>query len=342
MATFFIGMYQELQRITALELFYATIALFTSIILGLISAMVFIMLAKSKQAARQKHLQSTFKQWLVSIILQEPDEANTFFSMPEEISLALQKRFARRALLEELVRLKSNLSGRAGDNLQQLYNQLQLHKLSAHDMHSSKWYLKAKGIQELATMDQKTYLPEIYTLTLHPNVQVRTEAQTAMVCLQGYEGLTFFKQLAYPLTEWHQVQLLQLLANQPISNTEMIRDWLQLPNPSIVQFALKLISEQHASQFQQDVITCLSHLEEIVRSQAIACLGEIPSAPAAQALRSHYSSESSKTLQLNILAELMKTGTTSELPFLQQLRLTPDEGMRLAVEKTINHLQQQV
>ncbi|NDK55387.1 HEAT repeat domain-containing protein [Pontibacter fetidus] len=341
MTTFLKSAFQQLNSFTAIELFYIAIAVFTSIILGLISAMVFIMLAKSKQASRQKHLQAQFKQWLVSIILHEPEDKKTDFEIPATIALLLQKRFARRALLSELIRLKDNLSGQSGDNIQQLFNQLHLGNLSAHDMRSSKWYLKAKGIQELAAMEQKAYLPEIYTLTQHRHPVVRMEAQTALVYLQGYAGLTFFRQLAYPLTEYHQAKLLQLLANQPIPSPEMVRSWLVSPNPTVVQFTLKLISEQHATQFQEDVITCLSHPSELVRSQAISCLGEIPSAPAALALRTHYTSENSKALQLNILSGLLKTGTTNDLPFLHQLRQTPDEGMRLAVEKAIRHLQQQ-
>lgn len=305
-------------------------------------AMLVIMLGKKRLVIRQKQLQAQLKHWLVSIILQEPETSKVTFDIPESIARIVQGGFARRVLLEELVQLKNNLSGQSGDNLQQLYQQLRLDRLSAQYMRSNRWYFKAKGIQELAAMQQTAYQEEIYALTQHSDAMVRMEAQIAMVYLQGYQGLAFFDHLEYPLNEWHQVKLLQLLASQPIPSPDMIKGWLISKNASVIQFALKLIREQHASQFQQDVIACLSHPDELVRSQAIACLGEIPSAPAALALRTHYTSENSKTLQHHILAELMKTGTSHDLPFLQQLRISPDEGVRLAVEKTIRHLQEQV
>ncbi len=341
MVSFFKSAYQQLENFTAIELFYIAIAVFTTIILALIVAMLVIMLGKKRIATREKQLQAQLKHWLVSIILQEPKNSKITFDIPESIKSILQGGVARRALLEELIRLKNNLSGQSGDNLQQLYNQLRLDRLSAQHMRSNRWYLKAQGIQELAAMGQTDYQAEIYALTQHPNNMVRMEAQTALVYLQGYAGLTFFDQLTYPLNEWHQIKLLQLLANQPIPSPNMIKAWLVSENASVIQFALKLISEQHASQFQQDVIACLSHPEEYVRSQAIACLGEIPLVPAALALRTHYTSENSKTLRHSILTELMKIGTTHDVPFLEQLRVTPDEGIRLAVEKTILHLQQQ-
>nr|WP_255481300.1 HEAT repeat domain-containing protein [Pontibacter sp. Tf4] len=167
------------------------------------------------------------------------------------------------------------------------------------------------------------------------------EAQIALVYLQQYDGLSFFENLKYPLTEWHQIKLLQLLANHPIPSETIVTSWLNSTNPSVVQFTLKLIAEQHATQFQNEVIACLSHPDDAVRRQAIGCLGEIPSAPAANALRARYTNESSKVLQLTILSGLMKTGTAGELPFLQELQLAQDESVRLAALKTIQHLQQQ-
>jgi len=332
---------QQLARFTSIELFFIAIGTLSTIIIALICAMLYMMLAKRNIANRQAQLQKQFKFWLVSIILQEQDQQAQKFEIPEDIKPLVNRRFARKALLAELIRLKNDLSGQSGYNLIKLYNELQLDKISAHDMRNSRWYLKAKGIQELAVMEQKTYIREIYSLANHRHPMVRMEAQIALVYLQQYEGLSFFENLKYPLTEWHQIKLLQLLANHPIPSETIVTNWLNSTNPSVVQFALKLIAEQHATQFQNEVIARLSHPNDAVRRQAIACLGEIPSAPVATALRTHYTNETSKVLQLTILSGLMKTGTAGELPFLQELQLAQDESVRLAATKTMQHLQQQ-
>ncbi|NEM98422.1 HEAT repeat domain-containing protein [Pontibacter burrus] len=331
---------QQLARFTSIELFFIAISVLATIIITLIGAMLYIMLAKKNISNREAQLQQQFKYWLVSIILQDADKQQRF-EIPEDIKPLVHRRFARKALLAELIRLKNDLSGQSGDNLIKLYNELQLDRLSAYDMRNGRWFEKAKGIQELAVMEQKAYIDEIYPLANHRHPMVRMEAQIALVYLLQYEGLSFFENLKYPLTEWHQIKLLQLLANQPISSETIVTSWLNSPNPSVVQFTLKLIAEQHATQFQNDVISCLSHPDDAVRRQAIACLGEIPSEPAATALRTHYTNESCKVLQLTILSGLMKTGTAGELPFLQELQLAPDESVRLAAMKTMQHLQQQ-
>jgi hypothetical protein len=322
--------------------FYTAVALFSGLILALIAGMGVILIRKNRRALRKKQLQGKFQDWLVGIILEETDAQHPGFAVPEDIRLVLQQGFARQELLQELKQLKYSLSGQPGQNLEKLYRQLGLAELSARSLRSRRWHRKARGIQELAAMNQAGFVAEIYPLTNHRHPVVRMEAQIALVFLQQYQGLGFFEDLVYPLTRWHQMKLLQLLASQPIPSAADIIRWLQSTNVSVVQFTLMLIGEQHAGNFQQEVIACLHHPDETIRQQAIACLGEIPSTQASQALRDLFCREPGKSLQMAILAELIKTGTDRDLPFLQELRRAPDAEIRLAAEKTLVHLQSQV
>lgn len=322
--------------------FYVAIALFSGLITVMVTVMVSILIRKNRIAMRRKQLQLQFKDWLVGIILEEPDEEHPGFEVPVTIQVVLKQKFARQELLQELKRLRNSLSGQPGDNLEMLYRQLGLAEVSARSLRSRQWYRKTKGIQELAVMNQTKYTDEIYPLTNHPHPVVRMEAQIALVFLQQYQGLHFFERLVYPLTEWHQMKLLQLLATQPLPAEAEVLRWLRSPNASVVQFTLKLIGEQHASSFQEDVIACLHHPKEFVCRQAIMCLGDIPSTLAAKALQNFFGLITNTNLRLTILAELSKTGTTDDLPFLQELLQAPDAEIRLAAEKVFHHLQSQL
>jgi hypothetical protein len=322
--------------------FFAAVVLFSGLILVLIAGMGFILIRKNRRALREKQLQGLFQDWLVGIILEETDAQHPGFAVPEGIRRVLLQGFARQELLQELQRLKKSLSGQPAENLEKLYRQLDLAGLSARSLRSRRWHRKARGIQELAAMNQAGFVAEIYPLTNHRHPVVRMEAQIALVFLQQYQGLGFFEDLVHPLTQWHQMKLLQLLASQPIPSAADITRWLQSPNVSVVQFTLRLIGEQHAGNFQQEVIACLCHPDETIRRQAIACLGEIPSAPAAKALRDLFRREPDKSLQIAILAELIKTGTAGDRPFLQELRQAPDAEIRLAADKALLQLQSQV
>ncbi len=331
----------QIEAFTSPRFFYVAIGITSGLILVLVGCMLALLLLKNAAQARQLRLQYQFKDWLVGILLEEAVEAGHAFDVPQDIARLLKKGFARRVLLQELKSLKQSLSGQPGENLEKLYRQLGLPELSLRNLHSSQWHLKAKGIQDIAIMNVPELMPEIYPLTNHRHPAVRMEAQIAMVFLQQYEGLHFFEELAYPLTEWHQVKLLQLLASQQIPSEEVITRWLHSSNASVVQFALKLIGEQHASNFQHEVIACLSHPDETVRRQAISCLGEIPSGLASTALKKLFLTEADKDLQMTILTELSKTGAPEDLPFLQELQQNSDADIRLAADQAIRHLQTQ-
>lgn len=214
-----------------------------------------------------------------------------------------------------------------------------LDKISMQRITSKKWHYKAQGIQELAVMNQHNQHSNIFDLTNHTDLMVRMEAQIAMVRLQGFEGLQFFDTLSYSLSEWHQLNLLHLLANKPVSEEHGVIKWLHSANATVVQFALKLIAEQHASEFHDEVVKCLYHKNEMVRREAILCLGEMPSTAAAIKLNNHYAGETDKNIRLCMIEEFQKTGSDLDLPFLQELQHAEDVDVKLAANKTVLHLQ---
>ena len=319
-------------------IFYVAVGVFTGIILILIVCMVGILVQKKRKDVRRKSMQAQMKDWLVEIILEEPDETHQHFLVPENIQTLLKQDLAKEELLNELKVLKKGVSGQPGKNIELLYRQLGLNKISVARLRNRQWNIIAKGIQDLAIMNQSDTEQEIFTFINHRHPIVRMEAQIALVFLHQYQGLRLFENLVYPLTEWHQIKLLELLGNYPIPSEEAVCRWLQSPNASVVQFALKLIGAQHAGNFLNEVIACLSRPEEVIRRQAIACLGEIPSNLAANALLELFAQETNKNLQLAILSEIVKTGTDNDLAFFRQLQETIDPDIRLLANKALLHL----
>ncbi|MEP7109077.1 MAG: HEAT repeat domain-containing protein [Ferruginibacter sp.] len=301
--------------------------------------MLLILLGKKRILIKTGLIASQLEEWLMDVILENNSEINHVFLIPREIKLLLQSKFARSILLGELITLKKSLSGNSGDNLEKIYNQLNLKEISLKRLTSKLWHVKAKGIQELAIMNQHSNNAIILELTNHQDHMVRMEAQTALVRLRGYKGLQFFDNLTYPLSEWHQLNLLSLLAHQPITGENGIFNWLHSSNVSVLQFSLKLIGEQHAMEFHEEVVKCLSHPNEIVRREAILCLAQMPSNAAAEELNRQFTVEPEKNLRVCIINEFRRTGSDLDLPFLQTLQHDEDVDIKLAANKTVLYLQ---
>jgi hypothetical protein len=294
----------------------------------------------SKKGVQRKRraIATELEPWIMDIILDGSGGSDQAFEIPDDVQRLLQKKLARKVLLRELMKIKKSLSGISADNIEKIYSQLSLQDISQHRLNNKHWHVKAKGIQELATMNQQESAERILQLTNDKDNMVRMEAQTAMVRFQGYKGLQFFDTLTYPLTEWHQVNILHLLASQPLMEDVGIKNWLQSTNASVVQFSLKLISEQHASEFYDEVVKCLQHPDEMVRREAILCMGQIPSSAAASELSAHFKQEDNKNLRINIINEFIKTGSADDLAFLQPLQEEEDVDIRLAANRTVLYL----
>ena len=188
-------------------------------------------------------------------------------------------------------------------------------------------------------MNQFSKRDKILAFTNDKDAMVRMEAQTAMVRMQGYEGLQFFDTLTYPLSEWHQLNLLHLLGSKPLTAETPVFNWLKSVNPTVIQFALKLIAEQHASEYEPQVLECLAHTADIVRREAILCLGQIPSATSSEVLKNQFNTEGNKNIRLSIINEFKRAGSVDDLSFLEELMLAEDKDIQLAAHKAVLSLQ---
>lgn len=324
------------------EYLYIAIIFFSFIALVLVCCMVLIVINKKGVQKKRSAIANELEPWIMDVILDGSGDGDHAFTVPGEINQLLQKKLARKVLLRELMKIKKSLSGISALNIEKIYNQLNLQDISQLRVADKQWHIKAKGIQELATMNQHERAPGILKLTNDKDLMVRMEAQTAMVRLQGYKGLQFFDSLTYPLTEWHQLNILHLLANQPLLEEVGIVNWLHSSNSSVVQFSLKLISEQHANEFYDEVVKCLQHPDDAVRREAILCLGQIPSGAAAGELSAHFQQENNKNLRINIINEFIKTGSGDDLAFLEPLQQAEDVDIRLAAKRTVLYLKKNI
>lgn len=318
-------------------LFYFTIGL-VILVLILIFMILVMMVWKRRQSSRHKRISLRFSNWLTEIVLEE-FENNHMFVIPPHIDRLLSKPGSREVLLQELITLKKGLNGSAGQNLMRLYKQLQLDELSVLKLHSQHWHLKVKGMQELAMMDQHQYFNTIRKYLNDPHPYIRMEAQTALVRYHGFRGLYFLNRMSYPLTEWQQLHLLQLLLNQPAAVAMNIGKLLHSANSSAVQFALRLITEQHDASYYDMVTACLHHKDDNVKKQAVYCLGELATRQTASLLITECM-QYSKEIQLTVLHVLKKIGSIAELDLLHKQVLSNDADIRLTCMKAIQAIKQ--
>lgn len=290
-----------------------------------------------KRSRRNKELWYADITTIISQAIFSTNKEDDPVDISYRIEMLLHNKGFRNTLINELIHAKKNLSGSSTLNLVKLYEVLQLDKNSLTKLHSSKWHIKAKGIQELAMLDQKKYVKEIFRLTNNPNVLVRNEAQCALISFYGYQGLRFLNVASYPISQWQQIQLLNKLGYEVPKNFESVKNWLQSSNESVKIFALKLATVFNCYEVYENVINCLQIDSLQVRLNALEYLKKLPHVDTADNLIANYFFKS-KIYKLAVIVALKDTGSEKQIPFLLKQLHDNDDDIKAAAARSLTGL----
>ena len=180
--------------------------------------------------------------------------------------------FRRKILITVLLKLKNEVSGEIAEAIQKLYFHTGLVNFALSRLKHKKWYVVAKGIRELKQFHVKEAHDEVIVHINHPRREVRKEMQLYMVNLFYFEGLDFLEILETQLSEWDQIQLLEVLQRLENQNISNIKSWLNSSNDSVIVFALKLAKIYNQFEAKDELINLLYHINKKIRLEAIHVL----------------------------------------------------------------------
>jgi hypothetical protein len=286
------------------------------------------LLAKKRLYFYTERIRNNIEVWISHIILEESVEG---IEVPKKFYRLLDDPKARQVAIDELTKCKKNFSGLVAENIVALYNQLGLREDSLEKMRNKrKWYLQARGIQELYLMDQKNLLTKIYRETNSKNEFVRSEAQIAIIYMTGFKGLRFLDVISYPLTLWQQIKLLEQLRlfGKKEDLSDRIPGWLESENDTVVVFALRLAAEYQQYAVKDAIMNCLVHPSDAVRTRAIKTLIVLADEQTPFILTGYFSKENFDN-QVHILNSLASIATDEQEVFLEKLLDAPDNIIKL-------------
>jgi len=221
----------------------------------------------------------------------------------------------RSIIVSTLLKLKNEISGELDESIQKLYFQTGLINYSMSKLRSRKWYVVAKGVRELTQFHIKEVHDEVITLIDHPKNEVRKEMQLYLVNLFSFKGLNFLDALQTPLSEWDQIQLLEVLQRFDDQQIFDIKPWLKSSNDSVVLFALKLADIYIQFNAKEQLIELLSHESKKIRIELITVLGNLNVMEAKSLLKNCFS-ERSLEEQIAFFQMMEKMPESADEPFL--------------------------
>jgi hypothetical protein len=182
--------------------------------------------------------------------------------------------FKRKIIISTLLKLRNEISGEMGESIDILFIKLGLLRYSLVKF-------KIKAVRKI-----------IMNNINHPKREVRKEMQLYLVHVYAFKGLDFLNILETNLSEWDQIQLLEVLQLNNDTQIADIRPWLKSSNDSVVTFTLKLAKVYNQFEVKEELIELLNHKSEEVRINVISALSHLNVLEAKNILKNNFSNRS--------------------------------------------------
>jgi hypothetical protein len=264
-----------------------------------------------------KH-QKEYESYLISFLYagnEEEEISKDQQTIIDKLKSCAVDEFKRRIIVSTLLRLRNEISGEMAEAIQKLYFQSGLISYALSRLKSKKWYVVAKGIRELTQFHVKEVHDEIVILVNHPKKEIRKEVQLYLVTLFHFDGLKFLDVLQTQLSEWDQIQLLEVLQHFEDQELPNINSWLKSTNDSVVAFALKLAKIYNQFEVKDVIMELLAHHQKTIRVDAINVLSYLQVVEAKDILKNNFDKISQEE-QIEFFKLLENLCESSDEPFL--------------------------
>lgn len=288
------------------------------------------------KAVYQKKYESTLIEFLHSGngIDEVSDKQQTFI---DKLSFCAKNKLKRKIIISILLKLKAEISGEIADDIQKLYCQTGLVNYATSKLKSNRWEVIAKGIRELAQFEIKDALDGVMNHLDHPKKEVRKEIQMYLVKLFRFDGLEFLNILTNQLSEWDQIQLLEILQKFENQQIPDITKWLESPNNSVVSFSLKLAKIYNQYEAREYIISLLYHPVQEIRLDSINVLTHFGDVEAFSILKNEFNQRNIEE-QIAIFKMMEDINETSDIPFLSEHINNTNFEIRSSATRILNEL----
>ncbi|WP_347923975.1 hypothetical protein [Pontimicrobium sp. SW4] len=325
--------------------FFIKLAWVTSVVLSIAIILLTIYLKFLRKFLRNKEadslkFRSEYEALLIEYLYSGGDDGEISEIQKiiiDELKTHVSSRSKRKVIISVLYKLMNEVSGEVTDAVKILYKNTGLLQYSLKRLNSKRWYIKAKGIGELTKFKIESVQDEMIEYLTHSTREVRKEAHFYFVNLFHFEGLTFLNTIKTPLSEWDQIQILEIL--QRFNDQEIcdIKPWLQSKNDTVVLFALKLAKVYNQYEAKDILMDLLSHNNKDVRIQTIEVLTHLYGIEAKDVLKANFG-ELSLEEQRSFFGLLEKLVIPDDEPFVEKHLFHKDFEIQLLALKILKSI----
>jgi len=239
-------------------------------------------------------------------------------------------------LIDILMEFQKSFKGDADRQIIELYQEMDLGRISYNKTFAIFFYRQIQGIHELANM-HPYHATEMIASRLNDHDEiVRTEAQICYPHVNRESPFEFLSILEKPFSQWAQLNIYYYIKihEMPVPSFDK---WLGSRHSNVVNFSILMITLFQQQENSDRVIDLLKMPNETTRNLAIVACGDLHIFESKHILKDSFAAETAKN-QLEIARVFQFIGDDSDIPFLESIVRSENIPLRLEGCRTLFEL----
>ena len=309
----------------ALILAFAGNVLFVIVVLFITNRMM------NFRVRHRKIIRELFEKILTDLMLQVTD-------MPETIRLLSKPHLKRHynLLIDVMMDFQKSFRGDSDRQIMELYQRMNLSKISYNKIYSISFYEQVKGLRELTNMKHHQATEMIVSKLNDPIDIVRTEAQICYPIANPESPFDFLGILEKPFSKWAQLNIYYSIKihEMPVPSFDK---WIHSTNPNVVNFCILMIDLFQQQDNSEHIIRLLNTPDETTRNMAIAVCGNLHLFDSKEVLKINFETETLKN-QIEITKVFNLIGDETDMAFIESIIQNESITLRLEAIRTLYNL----
>lgn len=217
-------------------------------------------------------------------------------------------------LIEDMIRMKSNLKGKTAKNILLIYKQLNLNHYSARLIRDFRNYKKCLGFYHFQSLGYKPGISLIKKFLTHPDKIIRSNANIAYLALSKGDWQALDK-IPIKVSMITTIKVMDVLHSEKIPMPTALDNWIESKNKAILKLAIMTMVFYNYRNKGTEIIKLLKHEHKSLRKDVIIAIRELYLDAAEEDLLSIYPNETLE-MQLEILETLAVIGSEKTIAFI--------------------------
>jgi hypothetical protein len=289
----------------------------TGLITGLIfisfALFIFIMISRTVKNRREMltaKYSNEFEELLTDFLFGDHHdrESTEYKSLISLLRSKVKTKTQHDAFIKVMMELHKNLHGESAQSLEFLYQDTGIENKAIKNIKSGRWFKKAFAFMELSQFNVQKSGDLIMNYTDNTNKILRDEAQFALIRLWGIRGLKFVPKTLTLMSDWQQVRILEQLKKMHRDDIPSFIPWLSNKNPSVITFALKLVTYFNQVDAENEIVSLFDHEDVKIQKYALYAIGKLQLENSVLKIIEHYDrfdDQDTKITAVNTLYQLL-------------------------------------